>query len=95
MITNPKKDISDNKSQGDIHTKVELICEQGCTVVRKYIEVLEVKKQYLEMKDSDLYQTSDLLPDLLGETTLAQRQEILDELKTIMSVYDDKGCSDS
>ena len=75
--------------------KIELICEQGCTVVRKYIEVLEVKKQYLEMKGSDSYQTSDLLPDLLGETTLTQRQEILDELKAIMAVYDNKGCNDS
>lgn len=95
MITSPQNNIPDNKSQDDIHTKIELICEQGCTVVRKYIEVLEVKKQYLEMKDSDSYQTSDLLPDLLGETTLTQRQEILEELKTIMAVYDDKGCNDN
>lgn len=75
----------------DIHTKIELICQQGCSVVRQYIEALDVKTEHKETHSPDSKQISDLFK----ETTETQQLEILEELKTIMAVYDDKDCNDS
>ena len=87
-------------SQKDsIHNKIEHICQQGCSVVRQYIKALEIKTHSQETKDSDSKPTAelapDLLPELLRDTTLSQQQDILEELKTIMAVYDNKNCDNS
>jgi len=72
--------------------KIEHICQQGCSMVRQTIEALEIDHSSSEQKP-DL--RLDFLPDLIRETTATQQQEILEELKTIMAVYDNKNCNDS
>lgn len=62
------------------HDYIEQICQQGCDVVRQYIEALE--------------QTTSSPPsELLKEMGEAQQREILKELKAIMAIYDNKDCS--
>lgn len=51
---------------------IELICKQGCTVVREIIVKLEQHHQVDEL-------------DHLNDD---QKQAVLTELKTVMSVYD-------
>jgi len=57
---------------------LEQICEQGCATVHQEIELLEHS------------QPSALLKGM----SQTQQQEILKELKSIMAVYDNKGCSE-
>ena len=54
------------------HQCIELICQQGCTVVREIIVKLEQHHKVAEL---------DHLDD-------EQKQLVLTELKTVMSVYD-------
>jgi len=54
------------------HQCIELICQQGCTVVREVIIKLEQQHMVAEL---------DHLDD-------DQKQVVLTELKTVMSVYD-------
>jgi len=61
--------MSDSKTS---HQCIELICQQGCTVVREVIVKLEQKKDVAE----------------LNHLNDEQKQSVLNELKTIMSVYD-------
>jgi len=68
------------------HHLVERICEQGCTVVRQHIESL-IK---IEQQDSLIS-----LPQLLTNTSPAEQKAVLDELITIMAVYDNKDCDEN
>ncbi|MDH5425955.1 MAG: hypothetical protein OEY29_13250 [Gammaproteobacteria bacterium] len=52
---------------------LELICKQGCTVVRDVIVSLEQKNKV----------------DGLDQLNDEQKQQLLSELKTVMSVYDE------
>jgi hypothetical protein len=63
-------------SQTTVEQWVEYLCEQGCVKVSGYIEALQ--------NNSDL-------PEL-GRLSDVQRAAVLDELLSIMSVYDGK-CS--
>lgn len=67
------------------HDLVERICEQGCTVVRQHIEILINNE-----KDNSVS-----LPRVLAQTNKAQQKMILDELMTIMAVYDNKDCDEN
>jgi len=73
------------QSDQNIQSTIETICEQGCTIVRQTMESIE----------SNQTSGSAHISDLLEDTTEAQQQKILEELKTIMAVYDDKDCSDT
>jgi len=66
----------------DTQDLIERICTQGCTTTRQYIEQLINHEKKL----------STSLPDLLKQTSKIQQKEILDELITIMAVYDNKDC---
>lgn len=86
----PEKSASDKITpDSNLQSRIEHICEQGCTVVRQHIDSLE-SRQF-----NDSQQASAPLPEALRETTGRQQQEILDELKTIMAVYDNKDCNDN
>lgn len=52
---------------------IELICQQGCTVVREIIVKLEQHHQVAELEHLDD----------------EQKQTVLTELKTVMAVYDE------
>ena len=69
-----------------MESTVEQICEQGCSTVREHIEILSLLQQ-----EPRIHHTNNL-PELLKQTSPLQQQEILQELKTIMAVYDDKDC---
>ena len=72
------------QSGQNIQKTIETICAQGCTIVRQTIESIE----------SNQTSHSTHISDLLEETTDTQQQEILEELKTIMAVYDNKDCNE-
>jgi len=55
-----------------INQRIEAVCEAGCEAVRASIETLE--------SGNSVALTSDLSPE--------ETQQVLFELKTIMSVYD-------
>ncbi|MCK4709181.1 MAG: hypothetical protein KAU21_11240 [Gammaproteobacteria bacterium] len=55
---------------------IEIICQQGCTVVRDIIVKLEQQKIVVELEHLDD----------------KQKQIVLTELKTVMSVYDKSDC---
>lgn len=55
-----------------INQRIEAVCEAGCEAVRASIKTLET--------GNPIALTDDLSPE--------ESQQILDELKTIMSVYD-------
>ncbi|MDH5660337.1 MAG: hypothetical protein OEY65_05020 [Gammaproteobacteria bacterium] len=55
-----------------INQRIEAVCEAGCEAVRASIETLE--------SGNSVALTSDLSPE--------ETQQVLLELKTIMSVYD-------
>ncbi len=58
-----------------INQRIEAVCEAGCEAVRASIQTLESGNQ--------VTLTSDLSPE--------ECQQVLLELKTIMSVYDEHG----
>ena len=62
---------------------IEFICQQGCTVVRKHIEILIHSEQN---------SNASPLPEIFQQTNKEQQKKILDELITIMAVYDNKDC---
>ena len=55
-----------------LNQRIEAVCEAGCEAVRASIKTLET--------GNPIALTDDLSPE--------ESQQILDELKTIMSVYD-------
>ena len=55
-----------------INQRIEAVCEAGCEAVRASIKTLET--------GNPIALTDDLSPE--------ESQQVLDELKTIMSVYD-------
>ena len=61
--------MSENKTSNEC---IELICQQGCTIVREFIVGLEQHNEIAELNHLDN----------------EQKQKILVELKTVMSVYD-------
>lgn len=67
------------------HDLVERICEQGCTVVRQHIETL-INAEKNNAID---------LPKLLTQTNKVQQKQILDELISVMAVYDNKDCDEN
>ena len=74
-----------NQVPDDTQELIERICEQGCTVVRQHIEALiNIEKNH-----------SIKLPKLLQTTNHTQQKKILDELITIMAVYDNKDCDEN
>ena len=75
-------------SNKPLDSTLEQICEQGCSTVREHIEILSLLQQ-----DPRIHH-SNSLPELLKNTSSNQQQEILQELKTIMAVYDDKDCQE-
>lgn len=61
-------------SSHKINQRIEAVCEAGCEAVRASIETLESGNQ--------VALTNDLSPE--------ESQQVLVELKTIMSVYDNQ-----
>lgn len=61
-------------SHEKVHKAVEDICKLGCTMVNEIIDTLE--------HGEDIAETDEL--------TRTERGELLDELKTIMNVYENK-----
>jgi len=59
-------------SSHKINQRIEAVCEAGCEAVRASIQTLESGNQ--------VALTSDLTPE--------ESQQVLTELKTLMSVYD-------
>ena len=57
-----------------INQRIEAVCEAGCEAVRASIETLEA--------GHSVALTDDLSPE--------ESQQVLTELKTIMSVYDER-----
>jgi len=55
-----------------VNQRIEAVCEAGCEAVRASIQTLE--------SGNPVALTDDLSPE--------ETQQVLDELKTIMSVYD-------
>ena len=59
-------------SSEKVNQRIEAVCEAGCDAVRASIETLE--------SGNSVALTDDLTPE--------ETQQVLNELKTIMSVYD-------
>ena len=78
--------MNSQKHDDEIPVLIEKICQQGCTVVRQHIETL------INLEQQDL---SKPLPTLLQKTNKSQQKEILNELLTIMAVYDNSDCDEN
>jgi hypothetical protein len=61
-------------SSQKVNQRIEAVCEAGCEAVRASIQTLET--------GNPVALTDDLTP--------AETQQVLNELKTIMSVYDEQ-----
>ena len=60
-------------SSQKVNQRIEAVCEAGCEAVRASIQTLET--------GNSVALTEDLTPE--------ETQQVLNELKTIMSVYDE------
>jgi len=61
-------------SSHKVNQRIEAVCEAGCEAVRASIQTLEM--------GNSVALTDDLTPE--------ETQQVLNELKTIMSVYDEQ-----